>query len=463
MSASTQTHNPHFRKEIAEPFFQLIRGGESCVIAGIAGLGKSRLLQFLLQEKTCAHYLNEDAQTTLLVWADCNRMVECSPWGLYELLLTAFLEKASDIDELRPLCEQLLPLRTESIIQKDALLAQRNLELTIRMFCVEHKVKFAVILDEFDTCYRTLPPQVMANLLAIRDANKYRLCYALFMREHPETLRNPDEVEGFYELLSRSVLYLQPYSETDAREAIRLISGRRQIDLSPSDVDAIVDLSGGHPGLIVGLLASYFHSPPANSDWVSWAQNSEEVQEECRKIWEGLQEGEKRAAHYVATNTPLSLKEKRSIERKGLLRQNSLNDSTKLASESFFSPLFYHYVLSHAELRGPTLNVDKASGIVWIEGKASAELTDKEYDLALVLADNLNQLCGIEEIIAKVWPGDEGLDISPNAVAALVRRLRLKIEPNPSRPQYLISVKGRGYRLTDHPDMQAIANGVQRT
>lgn len=458
MPASTQMHNPHFRKEIAEPFFQLIKGGESCVVAGIAGLGKSRLLQFLLQEKTNAQYLGEDAQTTLLVWADCNRMIELSPWGLYELLLTALLEKASDLEALRPLCEQLIPLRTEAILQKDALLAQRNLELTLRMLCNEHGVKFALILDEFDACYRTLPPQVLANLLALRDANKYRLCYALFMRDHPGNLRNPDEVEGFYELLSRSVLYLQPYTLVDAQEAIQLIVERRQIQLPPDGADAILNLSGGHPGLIVGLLASFFRTPPDDSEWLDWAKKSGEVQEECRKIWEGLRDDEKRALHYVATDTPLSLKDKDSVLRKGLLRAKVKN-AVAPDAEAFFSPLFQQYVRSHAALKGPTLNVDKASGIVWIEGKASAELTDKEYDLALFLANNLNQLCGVEEIIAKVWPGDEGIDISPNAVAALVRRLRLKIEPNPSRPQYLVSVKGRGYRLTDRPDMGGNGNG----
>ncbi len=462
MPASTQVHNPHFREEIAVPFFQLISGGESCVVAGIAGLGKSRLLQFLLKEETSTHYLGESAQTTLLVWADCNRMVELSPWGLYELLLTTLLEKASDIEVLRPLCEQLLPLRAEAILQKDPLLAQRNLELAIRMLCNEHEIKFAFILDEFDLCYRTLPPQVFANLLAIRDANKYRLCYALFMRDHPEILREPDEIEGFYELLSRSVLYLQPYTVPDALEAIELIVHRRQIHLPAGGDEAILRLSGGHPGLIVGLLASLFHMPPEHPDWLPWVQDSEEVTEECRKIWEGLREDEKRALHHVATNTPLSLKDKESIVRKGLLRSNG-TDSSSAGDKVFFSPLFHQYVLSHASLKGPTLNVDKASGIVWIEGKASTELTDKEYDLAVVLADNLNQLCGIEEIIAKVWPGDEGLDISPNAVAALVRRLRLKIEPNPSRPQYLISVKGRGYRLTDRPDMGGSKNGVQPT
>lgn len=37
--------------------------------------------------------------------------------------------------------------------------------------------------------------------------------------------------------------------------------------------------------------------------------------------------------------------------------------------------------------------------------------------------------------------------INESTIAALVRRVRKKIEPTPGRPQFLINVKGRGYKL----------------
>lgn len=444
MSKFRQHHHPTFRQEICGPLFELIRSGESLVVAGVAGLGKSRLLQFLMRSETINQYLQENAKSMLLAWVDCNRMAELSPWGLYELLLTALIERASSVSRLRPVCERLLPLRSGTIVERNHLLAQRNLELALRMLCSEYEVNVVFILDEFDESYTTLPPQALANLRALRDANKYRLCYALFMREHPAILRNPDDCEGFYELLSRSVLYLQPYSREDALETIRSICHRRNIELLHGDGDAreIVRLSGGHPGIMVGILDALTDGVPEGTDW-EWAASNLKVQEECRKIWEGLQANEQRALHHLASGVTLRLKDKEPLLEKGLLVGGATDEP------SFGIPLFKHYVLNQAEMVESGLRLDRSTGIVWVNGQPSEELTGKEYDLVEFMGGRINQLCSSDDIILHLWPGDEGFEINPNTVAALVRRVRRKIEPNPSRPKYLISVKGRGYRLLE--------------
>ncbi|MEM7128775.1 MAG: winged helix-turn-helix domain-containing protein [Chloroflexota bacterium] len=447
-----QEHHPNFRQEIIKPLFQLISSGESSVVAGIAGLGKTRLLQFLMRAETVHHQLGEDTDSTLLVWADCNRMAELSPWGLYELLLTSIFESASERETLRPYCERLLPLRRETIMERSHLLAQRNLELVLRMFCQECGVTVAFILDEFDESYRGLPSQALANLRGLRDGNKYRLCYVLFMRDHPAHLRDPYDCEGFYELLSRSVLYLGPYESEDAHEAIRLICTRRSFDLSdfgPTAGSEIIKLSGGHPSIMVGMLdalAEPANEPPSTTLWLEWFAAHQKVEEECRKIWEGLRIQDQRTLHQVALATPLSLKEKASLVQKKLI-------TGEVATEpQFVMPVFKAYVLSKAKIAEVGLRIDLESGIVWINGHASEELTGKEFELVELMGSQINQLCSGEEIISRLWPGDQGFEINPNTVAALVRRVRRKIEPNPSRPQYLVSIKGRGYRLLEQPE-----------
>ncbi len=45
-----------------------------------------------------------------------------------------------------------------------------------------------------------------------------------------------------------------------------------------------------------------------------------------------------------------------------------------------------------------------------------------------------------------------GYNVNDNAIAALIKRVREKIEPTPKHPQYLLNVKGRGYRLVAEPD-----------
>jgi len=84
---------------------------------------------------------------------------------------------------------------------------------------------------------------------------------------------------------------------------------------------------------------------------------------------------------------------------------------------------------------------------VWVNGKLTT-LTPKEYNLLDYLESNRNSLCGRDDIIAHVWP--EVLDpggVADAAIDQLVRRLRLKIEPDPNHPTRLVNRKGFGYLL----------------
>jgi hypothetical protein len=94
MSEIGPEHPLTYRQEIVEPVFQLIRSGESAAVVGLASMGKSRLLRFLLRPDVQAHYLGDDSPATWLVLVDGNRLATVSEWGWYELLLTALTEAA---------------------------------------------------------------------------------------------------------------------------------------------------------------------------------------------------------------------------------------------------------------------------------------------------------------------------------------------------------------------------------
>lgn len=72
-------------------------------------------------------------------------------------------------------------------------------------------------------------------------------------------------------------------------------------------------------------------------------------------------------------------------------------------------------------------------------------LTGKEFDLLLLLATHPNRVFTKEQLFERVW----GLDsIGDNSTVTVhVRRLREKIELDPSNPQYIDTVWGVGYRL----------------
>ena len=443
-------HPLSYRAEIASPLFDLLRSGESAAVVGPASMGKSRLLQFLLRPDVQQHYLGEAAAHTWLVLVDCNRLDQVSEWGLYELMLTSLTEDTSGrIDAAQR--EWLNGLRREAITAGSALLARRHVELATRILCREHGLRLCFIFDEFDEIYRALPAPALANLRALRDADRYSVCYVLMVRDHPGRLRPREEVEGFYELMSRSVVGLKPYTKPDARRVIAQIAARRRRAVTPSQEAAMLALSGGHPGLLVALcdLLSNGRAAPAGGDLVEWALAQPQVAEECRKLWNGLADDEQfalsRLAH--AIGAPYSARELLAL--KGVIRPVDRDQF------EFFSPVFRQYVLNEGSLSDRELWLDEGATVVWVEGRPIADLSRLEFDLLRYLYRRLGQVCARQEIMAALYP-TENIDPDTkggdNRVDTLVRRLRRAIEPAPAHPRYLLTLRGHGYKLVDTPD-----------
>ena len=72
-------------------------------------------------------------------------------------------------------------------------------------------------------------------------------------------------------------------------------------------------------------------------------------------------------------------------------------------------------------------------------------LTSTEASILKILSDNAGQVVTSEILLGRVW-GSNYLD-NKEYLKVYMRKIRLKIEENPSRPQFLITVKGVGYKL----------------
>ncbi|HUE98646.1 MAG TPA: response regulator transcription factor [Anaerolineales bacterium] len=73
------------------------------------------------------------------------------------------------------------------------------------------------------------------------------------------------------------------------------------------------------------------------------------------------------------------------------------------------------------------------------------ELTVKEFDMLYLLARHPKQVFTREQLLERVWGGAQYID--PGTVTVHVRRLREKIEVDPSKPTRLLTVWGVGYKF----------------
>ncbi|TCL62299.1 DNA-binding response OmpR family regulator [Hydrogenispora ethanolica] len=96
------------------------------------------------------------------------------------------------------------------------------------------------------------------------------------------------------------------------------------------------------------------------------------------------------------------------------------------------------------ELRIRGLLVEPLSHRVYINGR-EVSLTVKEYELLSLLASNPDRLFPKEELFERVWGLDSLGDLATLTVH--IRKIREKIEADPSNPQYIETVWGVGYRF----------------
>lgn len=81
------------------------------------------------------------------------------------------------------------------------------------------------------------------------------------------------------------------------------------------------------------------------------------------------------------------------------------------------------------------------------KGDKAVELTAREFEILKYLAENKGRVISRERLYETVWGEDSfGCD---NTVMVHIRHLREKIEDDPNHPQYIITLKGLGYKLVD--------------
>jgi DNA-binding response OmpR family regulator len=110
---------------------------------------------------------------------------------------------------------------------------------------------------------------------------------------------------------------------------------------------------------------------------------------------------------------------------------------TVLRRSAFSAPAAAKLEFGDVELERETREARKAGALI--------RLTVKEFDLLWFLASHPRRVFSRDQLMASVWGYTAALDTG--TVTVHVRRLREKIEDDPSQPRYLETVWGVGYRL----------------
>lgn len=243
----------------------------------------------------------------------------------------------------------------------------------------------ALLLDRFDALPADGMPAVAGNLRALRDAHKFHLALVIATRRPL-----PPQSE-LAELFYANTIWLGPLSERDARWNIARFAARKGAQWDEETARQIIALSQGYPSMLRAVCEA--HAAGAGLTVESLLAHPA-VAARVDEFWSDTPDNE-------------------------ALRRCRLTDHPLLMAN-----------------RPPVFD--------------TARLTAKENSLLNYFLTHPNTVCEKDDLIRAVWPEDRVYQqgIRDDSLAQLVRRLREKIEPNPSAPRFVHTVPGRGYRFT---------------
>jgi DNA-binding winged helix-turn-helix (wHTH) protein len=415
--------------------------GLCCSLVGVSNLGKSEF----------ARHLSDASETGTFVYIDCNQMPEPTYRAFFMIVwraLANIIETKSprSQDRARAMMQQLTDTTdtTNFALVFDAGLA----------FAMDTLAQPLVLcFDDFDEAYHALDAQAFLNLRAFKDRYPDSLVYVTATEREFTRMPWSRERGEFLELIGARVHYLHFWQADDTRRYCEYFAARENVTFSEADLTFIRDHADGHPGIVQALcfaLGNVTGAPKRNAQQDRVIHQSVEkklasdaiVQSECLKIWEDLDPDEHEALMDLARTDETS-RAWQSLSAKFIVRENK-------GEWEFFSRVFGDYVrqqkiLTQRDASGVYIDVETER--VSVDGKPIEALTDLEYRLLLFLYGRMDRVCDKYAIVQGVW-GEEFIDEVDDArIEKLVSRLRQKVEPDPAHPRYLLSLRGRGYKL----------------
>lgn len=95
-----------------------------------------------------------------------------------------------------------------------------------------------------------------------------------------------------------------------------------------------------------------------------------------------------------------------------------------------------------------SLRVDQSTHEVWVRGKqVTPPLSPKEFAVLALLSSRQREIVRKDDIAKAGWPEREG-DVGNQEIEQCIRRIRRKIEIDPSNPKLILTRRGVGYQLT---------------
>lgn len=441
---SARPPNPlSYRRETCARMLRHLTRGESLTLIGVGSSGKSNVARHLARRDVREYHLGDGARGVAGVLVDFLHYTQADVVGMHSALVTALAEAAARDDapaELAGCRPDLLILRRHTAEATTPNLSGPCVTDALRLVYAAGMRQIFFVLDDFDRALQTAPAAALLSLRGFRDTHKGAFSYVAVLRREMAYVRpNIQEYEDFYELVSKPVIPVGAYDRADAEFMMQVLANDAAM-LAPAQRDRVLELSGGHPGLIrhiYGAAASGKILLDAK-DTAAHLADRADVMVECDRIWESLAEDEQTAAVALAAGGAIDLQDAglARLTYKTLAKQQG-------AQTVLFSPVFREYALSRidatdasAESKTPPIRASMAferdTHTITLDGRRIHLLDDIGFQLIECLWRGRNRAVPHRDLKEIVWqhgaasrfrgPPEERLDAH---MQDLLRRVNL--------------------------------------
>jgi hypothetical protein len=420
---------------------------------GVSNTGKSTLLRAIARPSVRQDLLEEQARGQVFVYVDFNLMLEATEQGFYELILRCLMEELSHGQAGAEFLGRLSSAYETLVAPPTTFQISLSFTEGLTAVCQGLRNNLVLLFDEFDEPYEQIDGRAFLNLRALKDKYRKRLSFVTATNRRLSNIRRGRDVDEFVELFEPFTRILGPLEQADVDHTVAWVAESEGYTFDDEDRGFIRHHADGHLGLVLSITRALGEVTgetvrDAGQDWLIHRQVREQldaelnVQAECRKLWDDLIETQQDALiAVVGAEQEADQRAIESLRTKGVLHRHE---------PLIFSPVFEGFVRRQRltrRRRQEGVRLDVESGNVWVDGRKTPTLTDLEYRLLLLLYGRLNKICDKYQIVEAVWGEDYIDQVDDARIDKLLSRLRAKVEPDPRNPSYIITVRGRGYRL----------------
>lgn len=316
-----------YRMTLTASILTNLNRGECCALVGVGSCGKSRFMLHLTRFETIQYHLSDNAFSHFFVLVECNGWLAQETWAAYESIAYNLASFVGNVEH--PLLQNVRPRleATYDLIVQNRDLAFRHLTVALDELMRGTRLKITFCFDEFDYVFERFDAQLFRNLRALRNRFKYQLTYLVTTRYPMPYQRAPErhaEVEEFYELFADNSFAIGPYDQKDAEAMVKDLEARMNYPLRCETRDMLIDISGGHPGLLrsaFNLLETLKEQPTLPKRMGELLINEQMTWKECKRIWDSLTFVERGVLKRLATgrSTPQDAIILSQLKAKGLV------------------------------------------------------------------------------------------------------------------------------------------------